>query len=428
MFAPISWVSYTRVIDGTAYAKEVGYVLAINWWPPLIVTLPLIVFLAMRSIQNLRRSVEHMVDCRMFALKDWSGPAADVDDVIVRLWGTAFVIGAVIFVLVFVVVVADWWCVVHVPFAAGNVIADLSGALESAACKARQAHENDWSIAALLPSRVDNPALFLDTPRPGTAMNYAFSAFVYLLLAVEAGILLAYYGFILAFALTVYRLSEESEDVIVVPHLDSGDPRHRVGFEWLELVFRPCVLATFVAFGTAFLMRIQNAYLRVPEAGDVFAFLTGNYVPRGGDDEVSTVMGNAFESVGGFIALLGIDEQFGDPQFVLGLAVVLIVLTLLALTLSYVLQSAVRRARDRVRQGLVREATRAKVEAYYGLSREEIEERLGEIQTWPLSWPELREARNFFFAGILCFVFYRVAIVWVLVFAWRLMKREGEDG
>ena len=424
-FTPIGSVTFTRRFEnGELFTQSVGYLWAINWWPALTVGFPLILFLALRSVQGTRAAAQAMVKARMFAAPDLSGSVDGVDAAIERLWRRAMVSGLIVFVIGAGVLMADWYCVVHIPLSLRTVVANVVDGASVQGCGSSIAHENDWSISSVFPSVAENAAAQL----PSFATNYVFSLYVYLLLAVGAGITLAYFAFIASLSMTVFRIGEGRAGFVIVPNIKSPDPRNRCGFEVLDPVFRPCVYVTIVAFVIVLLTRVQNVFLRSDEATDIFNFLLedfGNAISRVSIDITNfDAFLSALADGGRDLSNIFDTVSFSDPNSFLGLIAVLAVFVLIALSLSYILRSAANAAKNRVLQELSTAEGETRLEAYYGLSRAKIEKSTTAMESWPLGWPDLRQMLNLLIVGIVCFVFFKLIIIWAGFVVLRILRGQ----
>ncbi len=413
--------------------KQVGYVYAINWWPALMLLFPFTVFFSLVSIQSARSVFERLAASRMLVRPDWSSPVEDVGPILDRLWRNFLFLGVPLFLIVAAVMVRDWWCVVHLPLelevALGGVQHSITRMelvpqlileqFRSSGCSLT-GQENDWSIAASFGNVAGLAALAPDTVKPSLAFNYVFSAYNYALLSLLSGLLFAYFGFVLALTITIYELNQGRFGVQLVLDLNSSDPRKRFGFEYLEPIFAPCVFITVIAFVMGFLMRIQNVYLRDVEFGNVFDFVfldISSALGRIPDFSIPDLTDWLFNLIAKLKKYFAFD-QFSDPQSLLGTPAILIMLSIVSATLGYVLRSTADESQKRVLAALNASAEQGRrVSSYFGLSIEEVRSRAASLQPWPLSWPDLRFAVRMLLVGVICYVFYRVAFVWIGIVA-----------
>jgi|GEM_PF-2025379 len=424
-------------------AKHVGYLHALNWWPTFLLLMPFGLFFAFESVQNTEAVVARMLAGGMFAKRDWSGPIADVGPVLGRIWRTFLLIALPVFLIILALMVKDWWCVVYWPLrldvALGAVLdsptrtalvpAPLLEMLREAGCAMSNAHENDWSVSATFGSVPLLAPLVPGHDKPSLVFTQIFAAYNYALMAFWSAVLVSYFGYVLALTIVVYDLDRGRYDFQLVLNLNSADARKRRGFELMEGVFRPCVLVTIFAFMMAFFMRIQNVFLRNTEYQTIYDLLFvdipdtfGKFTGLG----VIQLMGWLTELQKTLQKFLDFG-QFADPQSLLGAPAILIVLGLVTAALGHILRTAAMGAQSRVLAALTERDQAHKVAAYYRLSERETSTRAGDVEWWPLSWPELRYAVRLMISGAFCYVFYRVAFVWMGYVAYRSIQGRWRE-
>lgn len=431
------------IAAGNCIAKHVGYLHALNWWPTFLFLMPFGLFFAFESVQNTETVLSRMQAGGMFARRDWAGPISDIGPLLARIWRTFFFIGFPIFLIIVALMARDWSCVVYWPLrldvALGGVLEsparlalvppDLLQRLRDAGCAMANAHENDWSVSAAFGSVPLLAPLVEGHDKPDTLFTQIFAAYNYGLMAFWTGVLISYFGYVLALAIVVHDLDHGRYDYQLVLDLNSGDARKRRGFELMESVFRPCVLVTIFAFMMAFFMRIQNVFLRNTEYAtiynllfvdipDTFGKFTGFGILQmtGWLNEIQSTL-KKFLDFG----------QFNDPQSLLGAPAILIVLGLVTAALGHILRTAAMGAQSRVLEAMGEKHQAHKVAAYYQLSEAETSARAGDVEWWPLSWPELRYAMRLMISGIFCYVFYRVAFIWMGFVAYRSIQGRWRE-
>ncbi|HXF53219.1 MAG TPA: hypothetical protein VNK52_03760 [Hyphomicrobiaceae bacterium] len=431
------------IAAGLCIAKHVGYLHALNWWPTFLLLMPFGLFFAFESVQNTEAVVARMLAGGMFAKRDWSGPIADAGPVLGRIWRTFFLIALPVFLTILAVMAKDWWCVVYWPLrldvAFGAVLdspartalvpASLLEMLREAGCAMSNAHENDWSVSATFGSVPLLAPLVPGHDKPSLLFTQIFAAYNYALMAFWSAVLVSYFGYVLALTIVVYHLDRGRYDFQLVLNLNSADARKRRGFELMEGVFRPCVLVTIFAFMMAFFMRIQNVFLRNTEYQTIYDLLFvdipdtfGKFTGLG----VIQLMGWLTELQKTLQKFLDFG-QFADPQSLLGAPAILIVLGLVTAALGHILRTAAMGAQARVLASLAERDGAPRVAAYYRLSERETSTRAGDVEWWPLSWPELRYAVRLMISGVFCYVFYRVAFVWMGYVAYRSIQGRWRE-
>lgn len=184
-----------------------------------------------------------------------------------------------------------------------------------------------------------------------------------------------------------------------------------MGFENFEPVMQPCILVTILSFTMAFLMRLQNEYLRSEAPGNVFQFMFS-----GIEDIVSTEGG--IQNIG----LLFDTGQLGDPNSQIAGPAVIIIFALVSIVLAFILRQTAIQARNRVQTALNDAEKTQKVVSLYKMQQEELHEKLDQISVWPLGWPRLRQMLTLAGFGIACFYFYKLVFVWIAIVLLRLVQ------
>ena len=431
------------IAAGQCIAKQVGYLHALNWWPTFLLLMPFGLFFAFESVQNTEAVLGRMLAGGMFAKRDWSGPIADLTPVLGRVWRTFFYIGLPVFLTIVAVMAKDWWCVVYWPLRLDVALGDVLGSsarealvpaglmeqLRGSGCAMANAHENDWSVSATFGSIPGLAPLAPGYDKPSLLFTQIFAAYNYALMAFWSGVLIAYFGYVLALTIVVYDLDHGRYDFQLVLDLNSADTRKRRGFELMEAVFRPCVLVTIFAFMMAFFMRIQNVFLRSTEYPTIYNLLfvdipdTFGKFSGLGLIHLLELLWDLQKSLQKFLDF----GQFSDPQSLLGAPAILIVLGLVTAALGHILRTAAMGAQARVLAALAEKDRAHKIAAYYRLSERETATRAGDVEWWPLSWPELRYAVRLMISGIFCYVFYRVAFIWMGFVAYRSIQGRWRE-
>jgi hypothetical protein len=409
------------VRDGICIKKQVGYAYAINWWSVLVIFMPVSLYFAFTSVQSMQRVFARMLEQRMFCNRDWSfsmedrpgSTLAGLKALVRTLWLAFSVAGFCILLVVTATVVIDWYCVVHAPLVFGDLLTNIAPDERPALCRNVAGQEVDWSIAAIFgePSSIQLPKG--EVP-PDWLSNYVFSAYVYGLLLVELNLVLIYFCFIFALALSVHRLRRGQFGIRILPNLKSGDTLKRMGFENFEPVLQPCIFITILSFIIAFTMRIQNEYLRSSDPGNIFGFMVGDISNSVSSDGSLKDIGQMFD--------IG---RLADPNSQAGGPALIIIFALVSITIAFILRHAARDAASAVEQALQQDGVREKVVKLYGdIKRKDLEKRLKDIVVWPLSWPRLRQLLFLAAAGIACFFFYKLAFIWIAIVLVRVVLTE----
>lgn len=434
------------VAAGQCIAKQVGYLHALNWWPTQLLLLPFGLFFAFESIQNTKSVLERMSANRMFAERDWSGPAADISPAVRYLWRTFFYVGTLLFVIIVAVFVNDWRCVVYWPIRLDVALGDVIGSkleqlvskdaldqLRNSACYIRNAHENDWSVASAFGSVAGLAPVAEGYDKPGTAFVWFFSSYTYFMMGFWSAVLVAYFGFVMALAMLFYDINRDRFSFQLVPDLNSSDDRERRGFELIEPILRPCIYVTMMAFMMAFMMRIQNIYLRSREHETIYNLLFADIPATFGKISALGLVG-AWEHIkdvqkllSNVTAMLVDFGQYADPQSLLGAPAILLVLSLVTAVLSHILRGAASGSQSRILSAIHDRAAAEQVARYYHLSPGDAELRASRMQCWPLSWPQFGYAVRLMLSGLFCYVFYRIAFIWMGYVALRSIQGKFSE-
>jgi hypothetical protein len=422
--------------------KQVGYLHALNWWPTQIILLPFGLFFAFESIQNSKAVLERMLANRMFADPSWTQPTADINPAIRRLWRTFLFVGLPLFLVIAGLFFSDWRCVVYQPIKLGVALGDVIGSkdleallpagvidqLRASGCLLRNAHENDWSVASSFGSVAGLAPLADGYDKPDRDFAFFFATYNYVMMAFWSAVLVAYFGFIMALAIMFYEINRNAFGFQLVPDLNSSDDRERRGFELIEPILRPCIYVTMLAFMMAFLMRIQNIYLRNREHETIYNLLFADIPATFGKISAFGLLGlwehiKDVENLLSNLTKMLVDfGQYADPQSLLGAPAILLVLSLVTAVLSHILRGAASGAQSRLLSALHNRDLSERVSDYYRLSPSETERRASHMQNWPLSWPEFGYAVRLMLSGLFCYVFYRVAFIWMGYVAYRSIQ------
>ncbi|WOI53232.1 hypothetical protein [Parvularcula sp. LCG005] len=407
----VAFVSY-QTPDGLI--KQVGFVPSLSWSMTLVVFFPGALFCAFRACRVLTRTILRMPDRHMLAHRDWT-PATteDAQGLLDEIWGATLPFGLFFLVIGLSFGTWDFIEVVARPL--------LSGELGVGVGEEDFVHEIDWSVAAILGDSATRPG-------PGVMPNLVFSGLAYLAVTIETSLLMAFFGLLIGLAIVLYRLSDEDHRLRLTPNVYSDDPRR--GFEVFAPFFLVMLGAALQAYIACYLMRIQNLFLR--DAGfarldqmlfqDLSDALSGAIVvPHDVDSFI-------YRLVEGFLEVL--DAMFAagdlsDIQAYTGAATILVGVLIAVFAMTAVLRNAASEAREETEEDLAKPDQREAVEAYYSMSAEEIRLRIGkaDMEVWPLEWPKLNAFLTFIALGIVCFIFYRLAILWLAAQVMRLFKK-----
>lgn len=367
--------------SGQRYAKEVGFVWALNWSVIYVVAFPTIIFLMIVSFQNIDSTLRRLVRTGMVVGQGWK-PVSE--DMLIRDWRLALArslpwAGALC-ALVAVQSLTEWYF--------------MSGSHLAAGAFSPEFDEYDWSVAALLQggSRHVSPAV-----------NGAFSLVAYVVQGVSAAIVLCFFAFIFAFSNMVYRYARQSTVVRLIPAIDSED--NRCGFSVFESFFKNALYVAMMVFVILYLMQVQNLYLR-SEAPNLALFLLGGI----GDALHVSVSGQLEQ---GLDILAGTLFSIGDSSNLTSTAAIFLGVVLVMVILlgpAYVLNFAARQSRNEIRSYIEANGTGTLSK----LTAAECLQRLDRMEFWPVKWPRINHMVGFLVFAFLCLLFYRLGLLFLL--------------
>src|SRR4029079_406323 len=111
------------------------------------------------------------------------------------------------------------------------------------------------------------------SPLPGHLANAIFSVSVYIMMALETGFILAFYGFLIGVSYGRRAISKEKSDLRLPPCAIDNDSRR--GFEVFEGFYMSVLLATLFGYIASYLMRVQNLFLRTDDYYNLFDMVVG---------------------------------------------------------------------------------------------------------------------------------------------------------
>jgi hypothetical protein len=390
-----------------ALTKQIGFVPALNWSLVLIVIFPAAIFTMLLAVRRFDRTLRTLAVHRMLIEPGSWRPATkeEVAQLSDRIWAAAAPMGALFFVAGLIVAAADFIDVVGTPL--------LKGILPIAPGKIDFFDELDWSISALFGS-ISQHAL------PSITENFIFSAAAYTVLGIEMAAILSFYGFLIGVSAEIYALSERRRPLILIPDPKEEDPRR--GFAHFAPFFGGVLVTTLLGYVACYLMRIQNLFMREPGYDRldrmIFADITNNltqmfHLP--GQVGFSSVFGYFAQNLGDLADAVFETGNLGDIQAYLGAIVILIVMLLVTAALFAVLRVAADESREHLDEELADEGARPKIEHLFELPAATIKSRVdkAQMEIWPLRWPRLNGLLALLTLGIVCFLFYRLALIWI---------------
>jgi hypothetical protein len=225
---------------------------------------------------------------------------------------------------------------------------------------------------------------------------------------IGAGVLFAYFLILVGFGMMMMPGAARQYGLLFVPDIESRDPRR--GFQCFSELFAHAVAIMGLSFSIAYLMMLQNLYLRVAKLS-VFDFLAPDFTSAGINfaagrmaQAVDDLIGNAFCEIvptGGLLALAGRFAAAFIPLAFLGVAFLL-------------LRASALRGRTRI----LREIEKGRANNLMKLTdlpATEIKKRLGSLTVWPLSWPSLRMVLVTYALMLSGLVFYKIGFLMVMI-------------
>jgi hypothetical protein len=102
---------------------------------------------------------------------------------------------------------------------------------------------------------------------------------------------------------------------------------------------------------------------------------------------------------------------------------------LVTAALFAVLRIAAAEGRNSLEEGLADQDLRPRIEGFVNLPAATIAANIGHtaMEIWPLHWPRVNAFLGLLMLGIVCFIFYRLALVWVAVQILALLRIRSGD-
>ena len=329
--------------------RQVGYLSALNWMANLQLFFPLAafyMFTALHSVPDTLHSLEAQGMLRN--LRD-RGKAQAAP--LLAAWEQSRWRGWVLLlalVVGFGASLAEWVAYAAVPLATGNLEFIRP--------------EVDWSVAAALHDR-------------GPLARIANGAFAFAAFFMQ-GVMLALmvYFFLAMIELPMLLVRIEKYNLMIVPNLKETDRRR--GFEVFEHVLHRMLFATFFTFLVLYLSRIQNLYYR-SGAASIWEFVSVDVARGWTKGREGALPEGGLELPPGYPGAPG-DIDFSSVAVIMGTLIMLaLVLLIVAFTLSDVARQAYRKVSD----------SREAFARVFGLTPEEVKEKLDTMQTWPMRYP-----------------------------------------
>ncbi len=403
MVADVAFVSYETSSDVT---KQVGYLAAWNWSFTLTAGFPAFIYIAFSSLRRYRLILSEMTHRQMVASETW-GPAHEEFRSVAsnKTYGLALLIGIPLIAVGFFVPAWDWYTVVFAQYAGTTETLDLNDPI----------YEIDWSVAAL------------HTGNSSPMVNLAFTIFAYTVLAVNLAFVFAYYAVLIAIAKTMGDISENKFGFRLIPQVKDDDERK--GFQLFIPLVISAFTATLVAYTFAYLTRLQNLFLRQDEVATIDTLLVGEiaeHVSNMLDFDVDTanlsfanVGMEVFEKLVVFVTALAREvAEFGEFSDVQSVLISMVIFIVFAVVFVFVLQSirgAAEHARVNLLDALSDQNQKSGVLGFTSTTEEFAREAVepANMDVWPLRNATQGTVLRIMILGLVCFVFYRLAAVWI---------------
>jgi len=382
--------------------KKVGFASAGNWLFSLLL-MPLVTALFVLIVQQTRQALQQMHTQGMLVDAHFKPISTTTLN---KVWRALLISGAVLSVVVGVLSVIfaldQYEQVIGQHFSAGEFVqvteqqkvAIKIGEQEVRVYQPTNIHEFDWSVAALI-----DKASSIRTAKVDPDKNQAFSKFVYIVyLGLFMGAFFSLVGWLIVVSAATSLTLFHGGDIRLVPNTESKDPRQ--GFEALEGTFIFTLLAVFVSYFAAYLVVVQNLYLRTTQVSVSNMFLgavgdAAQQLGASGDKLsfklLSVAVGFVVESPKDGAIINSADVAITSMAGVVVLLVVVCIVFLL-------LHVAAKRGHDRLNENLT--------------------QKLPKIDTWPMSWPGVTTLLIALFLATVALFLFRLG---ALMFAGALM-------
>jgi len=394
---------YPLTLDGKTFAKEVGFLSALNWSLGSVLVIPALFAFGLHTYRQLPRIFGQLAKRHMVV--DAELKPVDAAQIYEQWRGSARVISVVSACALAVAIgygLWEYYYVIGQHYLRGGFPADV---------KLTDAYqERDWSVAALLGAP--------ESQGISKAANGVFALIVYVLYAgLAPGFVLMIYVYLIGVAMFVYALAHREQGLRLIPDLSGGDAIYdrRAGLQAFEPLVQNALFVTLLSFLLLFLTHLQNVYLRVPVSSLAeFAF------PNLSGTELG-LLGVVEAIAGAITARAGLANLNSAFSYGFGSFLFVIVLAILAVTL----RMAAQRSRARLAEHIGDE--NAPLPAWLApLGREKCLARLDGMSMWPARWPRVNQLVLATIVAAVCLVFYKLGLIVVvaglLIVCFRLLS------
>lgn len=350
-------------------ARQLGFFFAPNWSLTAIGIWPAMYFALAGMLKQASQVCRTIDDSPMSWLSKPREPSS-----VSHTWEQhRTALAVVISVLLFTTTIAslsEWW--------------SASGSVMIGGRPLGSKDELDWSIAML---------------GRGTLLQYAnagLAMLAYLYQAVVLVMLFTFLGVTLLMARTIGRHGSGSASPPLLVDIGSNDPSSRLGFEKFVLMIDYMILFVFLAYTNFILTRIQNAYLRSPNADSLLSFLEQDL---------------ALPSTDHLNRLFAVERWDWSSSAVSIGAIIVLFQCFFFFNAS--LRHAAIQARNRSDQALLAPALLKRAKRYE-FDVKEIQARLRGANVWPLGYSDIAPTLSLLLLCMLSILFYRIGIYLVL--------------
>ncbi|MEQ9314645.1 MAG: toll/interleukin-1 receptor domain-containing protein [Henriciella sp.] len=418
----VNFVSWTpsQGAEGLAEGvKQVGYMWSLNWSLTATVLMPLAWTFVFLALANVDRIIAEMTRRNMILTADLR-PITPTHPHLVRMRHdiTKFVVLMAIAVtgLAIVYALVDYYQVI------GAIAADPSQQKAMDAIPAESNSfgfdldhstvERDWSVATYL-SRGDGVST-------GENANIMFDLAVYVIYAgFGVGSLFSFMFVIIGIGVAFLPGVAQTYQLCIVPDLNSKDPRG--GFEVFQTFTAYALVVIFMVLVFCYLMSTQNIYLRTTDA-TFFDFLEPDIAALTAG---STSLAERIDALTGFLFAASVPSTAPQNVFI-WIIVSFIVIGFLGGYVMFLKQGAINGRT--LLQDEIRNIGFARLRRITSLDETQMNERLSQLDVWPLQ--KLGILRAFAFAMILVLgiIFYKAGLIIILLFVlygtWNLSRRS----
>jgi hypothetical protein len=373
------------VRDHEGITRQVGYAAAPNWGLTFTLAFPLFLYFVLSAMRSTERAFP---DLERMLVDDDGVPVPDADDALRRryrkLLGRTDRISLALAATALGGSLIEWYVYSFRPLFLGGAVPE---------------GEVDWSVAAAAGSMGER------------VLNATFSFLAFTAQGLYIGVIVAFLVFVYVFADLVRQLADSSTPPMLVPDVNSTDPRR--GFQRLGRVVEELLVACSCAFLVFWLSRLQNLYLASKTtAASLWEFFREDVSVAVTEMDV-TAFGRALVDTGGI--------EFSTVMVSIGAFALLI--ASIAIPLHTLRRAAVDAKMTALNLASARPRTFAK-----HLTDAELKASIDGMAVWPMSYPQLNHLLFWVAFAVLSLIFYRIGTAFVLLWMWRIVQKAFRAG